>query len=195
MRIMKTEIKFEYLNDYFIYDGTSPSCLRWRVDKGRGRYKRFAGDIAGSLKTYKNYSRWVVEVNDVKYKAHRVVYSLSKRVDIPPEMEIDHIDGNPCNNKIENLRLVSHLHNCRNKRATKLPKSKVMGICKRGNEFYYIQWKEYDKDLNFKVKTKYFSIKTMGEDAALNAAIKFREENVARLNSLGYGFTERHNKM
>lgn len=45
--------------------------------------------------------------------AHRFVYECFYGI-IPDGFEIDHIDGNHSNNKIENLRLCTHQENCNN---------------------------------------------------------------------------------
>lgn len=45
-------------------------------------------------------------------KVHRVIWRLYNGP-IPPGLEIDHIDGDPGNNNISNLRLVTHAENIR----------------------------------------------------------------------------------
>ena len=56
--------------------------------------------------------------------------------------EIDHIDGNPCNNKIENLRLANHSENMRNAKTRIDNKSGVKGIswCKSKNKWKVQLW-------------------------------------------------------
>ena len=55
-----------------------------------------------------------VEVDGSRWYVHRIVYSLFND-GIDKELFIDHIDGNRCNNKIENLRLVTTEVNNKNK--------------------------------------------------------------------------------
>lgn len=48
-----------------------------------------------------------------KYPVHRVIWSLLKNED-PYPLQIDHIDGNRANNRIENLRKVTNTVNSQN---------------------------------------------------------------------------------
>lgn len=45
---------------------------------------------------------------------HRVVKCLELKEDIPPGIQIDHRDGNPTNNSLDNLRLVTNRENQQN---------------------------------------------------------------------------------
>jgi len=110
--VMKTagivkKISYKEFNDNFYYDETSPSFLRHRVDKKRIK----AGTIAGMLDA-KGY--WVVKFKSVSYLVHRVIIVLTTLEDIAEGMVVDHLDGNPSNNNINNLRVVSQKDNCRN---------------------------------------------------------------------------------
>lgn len=62
-------------------------------------------------------------------KAHRVIWALVYGQ--WPASEIDHIDGNPSNNRAENLRLVSHAINSRNLRRKKNNSTGVCGVFQR----------------------------------------------------------------
>ena len=111
------EIHYSYFETYFYIDETSPSCLRWKIDKGKGKDKRYAGDIAGCLK---NGKYWVLKINQSEYSVHRVIYAMYNKVNITcSELVIDHIDGSigeiGKNNSPTNLRLVSKQVNQLNK--------------------------------------------------------------------------------
>ena len=75
--------------------------------------------------SYNGY--WEVKINSSTFKVHRIVYKLFYP-DFDENLMIDHIDGNRLNNKIENLRAVSHTENMRNKSKYKSSKTGVNGI-------------------------------------------------------------------
>lgn len=110
------EIDLSFLHKNFTYSETSPSGLVWNTDIYGGRkHSRLmisAGTNAGSL-TNRGY--WSVEINSKGMSVHRLIYSLYHNVAIPVNLVIDHIDRNPSNNKISNLRLVSPSENNRNR--------------------------------------------------------------------------------
>ena len=81
----------EYLKEIFDYHNGN---LIWRVDKGRSK----KGSIAGS-KDSKGYLQ--IKLNQKPYRLHRLVW-LWHGKQLPEQL--DHIDRNPLNNKIENLR-------------------------------------------------------------------------------------------
>jgi hypothetical protein len=80
--------------------------LYWKVDRAKIK----TGDIAGA-NTSHGYKR--VMVNYKEYPLHSIVYLL--HFDFIPEV-IDHIDGNPLNNSIENLREASYQTNQYNRK-------------------------------------------------------------------------------
>lgn len=67
------EIDYELMNEWFYYDETSPSGLRWKRDPiGR---KRIKGETAGTRKNAgTGYHYWSVQVCNEAYKASRVVF-------------------------------------------------------------------------------------------------------------------------
>ncbi|MDH0519993.1 HNH endonuclease [Achromobacter xylosoxidans] len=71
---------------------------------------------------------FIVDVNRRTYKAHRVIYALVCG-EISSGLEIDHINGNCIDNRIENLRLVPRLLNARNRRLRRDNKSGFNGVC------------------------------------------------------------------
>ena len=94
----------------FDYDPSSPSGLRWAVSN-TNRIK--VGDVAGS-RNHEGY--WTITRHGNKtYRAHSIVWELHNGP-IPEGMTVDHIDRNPSNNKIENLRLASASAQCHNRR-------------------------------------------------------------------------------
>lgn len=78
----------------------------WTVTKGRKR----AGEVAGSPD---RLGYRLIRIDGRLYLGHHLVW-LAEHGRIP--REIDHIDGNPSNNRIENLRECTRAENQRNVR-------------------------------------------------------------------------------
>lgn len=79
---------------------------------------RFAGKEAGSAIESNGGYRYVclsVSGKPVSVLAHRIIWFMVMGEVLPDDMVIDHIDGNPDNNKIENLRAVTYKENSRNR--------------------------------------------------------------------------------
>lgn len=92
--------------------------LFWKIRKPKVKF----GEEAGCLKGDSNYR--VIRVDDVLYKTHRLIY-LWHHGEMPPE--IDHINRCRSDNRIENLRPLTHaLNNANNgsRGTTKLPTGK-----------------------------------------------------------------------
>ena len=59
-----------------------------------------------------------IKINNQHYGLHRIIYKIfNPDWDINDNLQIDHINRNRNDNRIENLRLVSHSQNQRNKTA------------------------------------------------------------------------------
>lgn len=102
----------------FDYDPATGDLI-WRHTQDRDACwnRRFAGKIAGyTFSTRgKRYAR--VGLGKDRVAAHRIIWAWHYG-DVPTNMEIDHIDGNGLNNRIENLRLATRAENLRNVRRT-----------------------------------------------------------------------------
>lgn len=84
--------------------------LYWRKSY-RGSVK--AGDLAGTTKRDgKHY--FTVTVSQKKFSVHRIVWIMLNG-DIPNGLEIDHINRDKYDNRIENLRLFTKSQNSLNK--------------------------------------------------------------------------------
>lgn len=82
------------------------------------------GDIAGYLDN-RGYFR--VQIDGISYLVHRIIYYMH-HCHINDAMQIDHIDGNSKNNRIENLRLVTSAQNHQNRKISKKNTSGVKGV-------------------------------------------------------------------
>lgn len=97
----------EIILEWFDYkDG----CLYWKKRNGP-HCRSKAGDFAGGKKGPTDYSQ--VSFHSKLYYTHKLIW-IYHNGDIPNLMEIDHIDKDKTNNKIENLRLASRSHNVLN---------------------------------------------------------------------------------
>lgn len=188
------EITKEVL-DYFVYDETSPSGLRWKksVVGTNGRVYKNAGDVAGIKKDTSDCKskRWVVRFLGKSIYAHRLVYAIHHGLD--HNLVVDHVNGNSLDNRIVNLRVISQEINTRNsKRELNRSSTGFTGVsrCKRSRlnfAHYVATWYE-----DGKLKTKEFSTSKMTEEEAFDLACKWRETKIKELNQQGAGYTTRH---
>ena len=133
---MKTKTKLKFIpipkdiGDYVAYSEESKTGLVWRVNRGNNLVK---GKEVGSLDGHGYYS---AEFEQKAYKTHRIIYFLKTGVD-PEEKRVDHIDTNPSNNKISNLRLATNKQNGDNRKKGKNNTSGVTGVfwCKRKKRY------------------------------------------------------------
>lgn len=113
----------ELLHELFEYkDGD----LYWKVDRGSNKVK---GQKAGCL----NINGYLdVKINKKSYKTHRLIFMWHHGY---MASEIDHIDRNPANNKIENLRQATRGQNQQNKSIQKNNTSGFKGVYKHENKW------------------------------------------------------------
>lgn len=190
---MKTlSISIGVLNQ-FKYSEESPSGLVWNVDQHLGRCTHKVGDFAGA-KEARNGSahRWRVKPQGVKatYAVHRIVWALHHPID--SSKVIDHIDGNPWNNRIENLREVCHKVNARNMKKSRTNKSGVTGVCFKkntdGNTYWIATWRDSDG----RSKMKAFMTGCYGYEEAFRLACKYRKNVIDELNAKGSNYSRRN---
>ena len=108
-------------------------------------YNKVTGEIFWTLAAYKTVKRkkaGTLRPNGYKqicvlgkiYKEHRLVWLLAYGVF--PNGQIDHINGNPLDNRIENLRDVSSVINQQNMRLAKSnSKTGLLGVKPRNNRY------------------------------------------------------------
>lgn len=149
---MNKNLTIEELNGIFEYKNND---LYFRISKGK--YKK--GKLAGR-QTKRGYRQVGIKGN--LYLIHRLIYTLLKGT--APLGIVDHIDGNPFNNAIENLRDVSHLQNSANRGKSKNNKTGHAGI------IFCIQTGKYRVDFNFNRKRYY-----LGRFDKLEDAVRERE--------------------
>lgn len=86
-------------------------------------YSKLSNKIVGAKGTDGYLS---LNIRQKLHKNHNVAWFLYTGT--WPDGEIDHIDGNPSNNKISNLRLVTHSQNCKNRKINVNNKSGYKGV-------------------------------------------------------------------
>lgn len=113
-----------HLRNVLIYDPES-GVLTWRhrSDVPLGWNDKYAGKPAFTAN--RNGYR-VGKVNGVPYMAHRVAWAIHYGEN--PVSEIDHINGNPADNRIVNLRAADRFINNRNRARLKSNRSGFTGV-------------------------------------------------------------------
>lgn len=115
-------------NEIFEYSENSPSGLIWLIDISQLKLK---GKPAGTIGA-RGYSR--VEINNKAHACYRIVWELHYGP-VPEGVGIDHIDKNPSNNKIENLRLCTRAQNMHNRGMFKNNTTGVKCLFKEGTRW------------------------------------------------------------
>jgi len=113
------DITVDEVREAFDYDEETGDLI-WKI-KPSNRVS--IGGVAGSYDKY-GYRR--LGYKSKNYFIHRLVWAYVHGK-FPPN-DIDHIDGNPANNKIGNLRAVSHEENLKNSKLNKNNTSGVAGV-------------------------------------------------------------------
>lgn len=171
------------LADYFYYDESSPSCLRWKVDVMCGEYRSktvaHKGDPVGSWSQSSNSDdarsgAWVTSLHRKKQKVHRIIYQLFHD-DLDEHHVIDHINGDAKDNRISNLRMVSRSVNMRNIKKRRDNQSGVTGVRlyhrKGRSDCVESEW----VDGEGRRVSRCFSISRHGKEGAWMKAVAARE--------------------
>lgn len=87
-----------------------------------------AGDVAGTMRPD---GYWTMVIDYKRYLNHRLAWFLTYGK--WPENLIDHIDGDPSNNRLSNLRECDHSKNHMNRRKATKNKSGYKGVVKNHN--------------------------------------------------------------
>lgn len=173
------------LQDYFYYDESSPSCLRWKTEK-------LMGNQAGTLDRSNGYYK--LKFRGKTVYAHRIVYEILSGEHLG-DSQVDHVNGVRTDNRYANLRSVSHAENGRNVKKPTTNKSGVTGVSRNiqyGNNKVYEYWQAYYTTLDKRSVTKAFSISKLGNEAAFNMACEWRKKMIEELNDRGANYTTAH---
>ena len=168
----KSHVTCALLHHFCYYDSSSGELI---LQYNWGN-KRKAGALLGSRRKdgYKE-----VMIYGSRFLVHHLIW-LYFHGELPAQ-EIDHIDGNPWNNKIENLREASHKENLRN---TKKHKNNTSGFTGVYFNKATGRWQAYAK-VNY--RANYIGLFDSPEEAAA-ARAKWLEANYPNV------FSQRHGK-
>lgn len=159
-----TEVTKEFLNEIFYFENR---YLRWKINRSSNAK---AGDRAGTSEP--NFYISVVFFGN-RDRAHRIVWVMNNGA-IPEGYIIDHIDNDPSNNDIGNLRLATTLQSSFNKRKNGLiNKSGYKGV------FYVPHAKKWRAQVQANGKCKslgYFNTPKEGHEAYKKAAQQLHGE-------------------
>lgn len=115
----------QLLRHLFDYDAVSGRLI-YRANRGKWSNKgKPAGDIGNN-----GYIR--ISICGKRFLLHRLVWTYHNG-DIPDGLVVDHLDRNPLNNQIENLRVATTSQNVRNKGLFKTNTSGYTGVHKNNN--------------------------------------------------------------
>lgn len=181
MKTLKIPTEFK---EIFEYDENSPTYL---VDKQTkqpiGTFVKNSNNLPESI---------VIKKGIHNYKVHRIIWFLF--YNDPENYFIDHIDGNPWNNRIDNLRKATATINQRNKKMQANNCTGFTGVKYVVERSGSINVVAYWIDINGKKKSKHFNIRKLGHDIAIKMAAEFRETMIREVNALGGEYSETHGK-
>ncbi|MDH0520871.1 HNH endonuclease [Achromobacter xylosoxidans] len=172
------------------YDPKSVTGLRWKSRSSgfQGGFNK-AGKAAGfRMVNPDGYQYWRVTVNGSPLPAHRIVWELVSGEPIPAGLQVDHIDGNALNNRVENMRLVVPELNARNQKMPRTNRTGVTGVSYNRHYDSYVA----RCSLPSGRVSKTFTVGVLGAEAAFEQACRWRKQMLDSANSQGAGFTNRH---
>ena len=135
-----TELTYEYLDSIFRYDSETGYLFN-KVRRGLKFPEDRAETSVDNSTGYKT-----ININNKGYGAHRIAWFL--HYGEMPTSQIDHIDHNKTNNKIKNLRAVTHRENSLNRGINKNNTSGIVGVI----------WYKRDKKWQSTIRVKYKKI-------------------------------------
>jgi hypothetical protein len=117
----------ERLKELLSYDAAT-GVLRWRVKTNR---RIVVNSVAGTIN---DFGYRVIRLDGQRYRAHRLVWFYEHGG--WPKNDIDHINGKPDDNRLENLRDVTTAENIQNQVAAhRRNRSGRLGVTRRKHGF------------------------------------------------------------
>lgn len=151
------------INDYLSYDESSGDLI-WAFKLSR---KVVVGSVAGCKCKRDGYIK--VRFENRLYLAHRIIWEAVVGK-IPEGMQIDHINHDRSDNRIENLRVVTHIENGMNQSMCVRNKSGVTGVSWHSRDK---KWKAVISKDRKAISLGYFNNFDDAVAARLSAEIEF----------------------
>jgi hypothetical protein len=194
-----TDYSYEHLSKIFAIDENTESGVVFNTivfgGKNHKQHLRKPGDPAGS-KEYDNRTKlplaWRITHNKARYQAHRIIYVLHSKIEIPDGFIIDHLDGNPFNNKLDNLKLKTIRENNQNVRKKKINKLGVTGVFLELDNGVETAYTATWSDLESNPCRKRFYFSRYPRELAFDLAVEFRKSKIEELKQAGMKYTDRH---
>jgi hypothetical protein len=164
-----SELTQERVSELLSYD-SEKGVLTWLCSRGSVT----KGALAGQLHSDKRNQYIRTRVDGKKYFAHRLIWLLINGE--WPSGQIDHIDGNGLNNRVENLRDVSQSENLKNSRAHLNNSSGETGV------FWHKRWEKWRAQIRANGKANHLGYFQSVDEAA--DAYKSAKDY--------YGYSDRH---
>ena len=168
-----------YLKECFEINSNYQSGLKWKI-RPKEHFKSeiicirtnkiCSNQQAGYCDMKKRSRYYIVKLDGLDYRCHRIIYALHHNTTDFSESIIDHKDGNALNNNPSNLRLATFSQNAHNR---KIHKNNSIG---EKNIIYCKKKKRYR--VRFKINKKVIEIKSCD---TLEEAIKIRDQKIKEL--------------
>jgi len=169
MKTKEENLTQEELKKLFYYD-TDTGGFIWNVSRSsQCKIGDEAGYIQRNKSTGKSYR--TILVNGKTYLAHRLVFLYITGAF--PDDQVDHINGDGCDNRWINLRCVSNTENRRNIKLFHNNKSGVCGVIYCLNKYHNDVWYSYIRINKILINLGYFKSLFDAVCARKNAELKY----------------------